>query len=343
MTGHGETGTGRYGESRAEPLRVSASPLSHILLIKPGSFGDVIHALPCAAALKKLRPQTRISWLVDERWQPLLAGNPVIDETIVFPRETFRGAAGALRALAWIRNLHPLRPDVALDLQGLLRSALMARFSRARHVVGLADAREGARWFYDTVTPVTPGEHSVQRCLRSLESLGLPSAGPPEFPLPEGILPAGPPTNTPYVVLHPFARGKGKSLTPKHILAFCRAMAPLPVILAGQGRPPEGLPENTLNLLNQTRIVEMIGLLRAAAFVVSVDSGPMHIAAALHSRLLSIHTWSDPRLVGPYNEQAWIWQGGGIRRQQFGGETNPPRSPTDTDIAAMADWVRGQV
>lgn len=317
--------------------------LETILIIKPGSFGDVIHALPCAAALKKLRPRTRITWLVDERWQPLLTGNPVIDETIVFPRENFRGPAGALRSLAWIRQLQPLRPDVALDLQGLLRSALMARFSRARHITGLADAREGARWFYHTVTPVTPGEHSVQRCLRSLETLGLPSAGPPEFPLPAGTLPAGLPANAPFVVLHPFARGKGKSLSPKHVLALCQALAPLPVVLAGQGRPPADLPENTINLLNQTRITEMIGLLRAAAFVVSVDSGPMHIAAALHSRLLSLHTWSDPRLVGPYNEQAWIWQGGGIRRQKLGGETAPPRSPTDRDITHLAGWVREHV
>lgn len=314
-----------------------------ILIIKPGSFGDVIHALPCAAALKKLRPHTRITWLVDERWEPLLTDNPVIDKTIVFPREQFRGPAGALRALAWIRRLCPLRPDVALDLQGLLRSALMARFSQARHITGLADAREGARWFYDAVSPVLPGEHSVLRCLRSLETLGLPPAGPPEFPLPAGSLPDGTPTNTPFVVLHPFARGKGKSLPPAQVAAFCHALAPLSVVLAGQGRPPASLPPNTIDLLNRTRIGEMIGLLRAAAFVVSVDSGPMHIAAALHPRLLSIHTWSDPRLVGPYNEQAWIWQGGEIRRQNFGGKPLPPRSPTDTDITQLSAWVRSRI
>ena len=62
----------------------------------------------------------------------------------------------------------------------------------------------------------------------------------------------------------------------------------------------------------------MIWLLRAADFVVSVDSGPMHIAAAVGAKMLSIHTWSDPRLVGPFSDDAWIWQGGQIRRQQIG-------------------------
>ena len=88
------------------------------------------------------------------------------------------------------------------------------------------------------------------------------------------------------------------------------------------------LPGNTINLLNQTTIRQMIWLVGAAAFVVSVDSGPMHIAAAINPRLLSIHTWSDPRLVGPFSEEAWIWQGGEIRRQQLRSPfVAPGRSP----------------
>jgi len=278
---------------------------------------------------------------VDERWKPLLENNPVIDEIVGFPREKFRGATGLLRAIPWALQLGKVRPDTVLDLQGLLRSALMAKFSGAQHIVGLADAREGARWFYDKVTPVTPGEHSVLRCLRSLETLGLPVAGPPEFLLPPGTPPALAPTDRPFVLLHPFARGGGKSLSHKHVTELCRALQPMTVVLAGMGKMGGELPGNTVSLLNRTSIQEIIWLIRAAAFVVSVDSGPMHIAAALNSRLLSIHTWSDPRLVGPYNEEAWIWQGGEIRRQKLGAEKIPtPRSPTDADIAAIAQCVR---
>jgi heptosyltransferase I len=320
------------------------SAFHSLLIIKPGSFGDVIHALPCAAALKKFQPDLRITWLVDSRWQDLLTDSPVIDETIAFPRESFGSLPGAFRALPWARGLGTLRPDMALDLQGLLRSALMARFSRARHITGLADAREGAGLFYQTVTPVQPGEHAVRRYLRSIEALGFPRVDTPEFPLPTGTLPAALPTGRPFVLLHPYARGGGKSLTRKSIHAFCQALAPMTVVLAGRGTPGKSLPDNTVDLLNHTSIPELIGLIRAAAFVVSVDSGPMHIAAALHSRLLSIHTWSDPRLVGPFNEEASVWQGGEIRRQRFDKTAlPPPRSPNDDDIAAMAQWVRERI
>lgn len=312
-----------------------------MLIIKPGSFGDVVHALPCAAAIKKFRPETKITWLVDERWKPLLAGNPAINKTVVFPRQKFRGPAGTLRSIPWTLGLGQIRPDVALDLQGLLRSALMARFSGAARTVGLADAREGARWFYQRVSPVQPGEHSVRRYLRTLETLGLPEVGQPEFFLPAGTPPAQALTERPFILLHPFARGSGKSLSRDHVVDFCRALQPFPVVLAGVGEMRKELPENTVNLLNRTSLDELIGLIRAAAFVVSVDSGPMHIAAAVNPRLLAIHTWSDPRLVGPYSEDAWLWQGGEIRRQKLTAGTIPaPRLPTNEDIALIAEQVR---
>ena len=81
----------------------------------------------------------------------------------------------------------------------------------------------------------------------------------------------------------------------------------------------------------------MIWLIGAAAFVVSVDSGPMHIAAAIKARMLSIHTWSDPRLVGPFSDEAWIWQGGKFGGSNFGAPSLlPARSPGTADILQIA-------
>ncbi len=94
--------------------------------------------------------------------------------------------------------------------------------------------------------------------------------------------------------------------------ALCRAVAPLRVVIAGRTESAlEPIP-NAIDLLNRTTIPELIWLIRRAAFVVSVDSGPMHIASALTGNLLGIHTWSDPRLVGPYNPEAWVWKNGAI-------------------------------
>ncbi len=246
-----------------------------------------------------------------------------------------------LASIPWSLQLRKIRPDVALDLQGLLRSALMARLSRAGRAIGISDAREGASRLYHQVVPVIRGEHAVLRYLRILGSLGLPKIERPVFPLPPGVPLAAPFRDRPFVVLHPFARGEGKSLAAEHVIQFCESVRPLTTVLAGVGKLPRELPGTTINLLNQTTIGEMIWLLRAADFVVSVDSGPMHIAAAVDTKMLSIHTWSDPRLVGPFSDDAWIWQGGQIRRQQIGAHSLlPARPPHGGDIVEIADFVK---
>jgi heptosyltransferase I len=246
-----------------------------------------------------------------------------------------------MRSIPWALRLRKIRPDIALDLQGLLRSALMARLSRAGRRVGMSDAREGANWLYDEVVPVNPDEHAVRRYLKTLKSLGLPAVDKPIFPLPAGTPLRARLPHPPRIVLHPFARGEGKSLTLEHIVEFCKAVRPVNVVVAGVGAIRHELPDNATNLLNQTTLREMVWLLGIAEFVVSVDSGPMHVAAAVNPGMLSIHTWSDPRRVGPFNDDAWIWQGGEIRRQQIDAPTLPPaRSPRIGDIIEIANFAK---
>jgi ADP-heptose:LPS heptosyltransferase len=314
-------------------------PPGRLLLIKPGSLGDVIHALPVASAIKSAWPACEITWLVDPRWRPLLAGNSNVDKTFDFPRENFRGA-GMARFFPWISSLSSVDPDICVDLQGLLRSALMARASGARQIVGLSDAREGARFFYSSMTPVVPLEHSVRRYLRALAPLKIPIPEEPSFPLPMGSFPEGTPED-PYVLIHPFARGKRKSLDADSLAQLCKLLAPLPVVLVGGPATHAPSGPHVTNLLGKTSLLELTGLIRNAAFVVSVDSGPAHIAAAANTPLLAIHTWSDPRLVGPFSESAWIWQGGEIRHQRLDGRLIPPgREPAPKDTEAMASHVK---
>jgi heptosyltransferase I len=85
-------------------------------------------------------------------------------------------------------------------------------------------------------------------------------------------------------------------------------------VVVGQARTKIDVPENCIDLTNQTSLLQLIWLIRAARFVVSVDSGPMHIAAAVNDNLVSIHTWTDPCRVGPYNPKAWIWKHGQLLR-----------------------------
>ena len=131
--------------------------------------------------------------------------------------------------------------------------------------------------------------------------------------------------------------GAGKSLTTAEVAEFCRTLAPRRIVLAGRTAAAVADATNLTNLLNRTTLPELIWLLRRAAFTVSVDSGPMHIAAALSPRLLAIHTWSDPRKVGPYQPDAWIWKDRALC--QMRDLAQPSAHQPAADLAAVARFV----
>ena len=280
-----------------------------LLVLKPSSLGDIVHTLPAVAALRAKFPDAHLTWMVNPEWAPLLEGNPHLNETLIFPRAYFRVLPGWLRFGRWRRALkHQPPPDLILDFQGLLRTALVARAFRGVPVIGLSDAREGARFVQTKTIPVDPKAHAVERYLALAAATGATLAGPPEFALPEGDRPSESIPAEPFIVFHPFSRGRGKSLAPESVTAFCRAVD-FPIVLVGRTdlEVPD-LPPNVTNLLNRTSLTELLWLLRHAAFVVSVDSGPMHLAAAVTDKLLAIHTWSNPCQVGPYRPGAHVWK-----------------------------------
>ena len=306
-------------------------------------MGDVIHALPVASSIHNAWPETKITWIVDPRWEPILRGNPSIDRIHFFPRESFRGVAGFGRSIPWYRDLRALEPAMALDLQCLLRSGVMAACSGAKTVYGLDDAREGAGFFYTNKIRVRRDEHAVRRYLRAIPALGIDPSTPWQWNLPAGEPCRAFSPTAPYIVLHPFSRGAGKSMDAASIRAFVKAYQnKSQILVVGAGSSGEDFGNGVVDLLGKTNLLELIALLRGAKFVVSVDSGPMHLAAALEVPLLSIHTWSDPRLVGPYSETAWIWQGGEIRRQNLDAAPLPERAFTEADATAIGEFVAAQ-
>jgi heptosyltransferase-1 len=252
----------------ANPPAADACP-GDILVIKPSSLGDVVHALPAVALVKKHWPQARLRWLINPEWAPLLEDNPYVHEAILFPRGEFRGLAGVARIPAWAKTMRrEQRADLALDFQGLLRSALIARLCCRGEIVGLSDAREGARFLYHRVADVRGIVHAVDRYLGLVKCLGIDIAQPLEWPLPPGEAPDGFSAAAPFVLLHPFSRGAGKSLSVADTLDFCRAVAPRPVVLVG--RTSETVPrlDHVTDLLNRTTLSALIWLVRRAAFVV---------------------------------------------------------------------------
>jgi ADP-heptose:LPS heptosyltransferase len=301
-------------------------------VIKPSSLGDVIHTLPAVAELARACPEASIHWLANGEWAPLLEGNPALAGVISFPRSEFRGyRPSSLRAARqWAReNLSSLRPSLALDFQGLLRSALLARASGAERIAGFTRSREGAAMFYDERVDVRHWDrwHAVHRYRRLVSAtIGgggeLPEPDPGdelEFALPQGDeIGAGELSEREreilagdYVVLHPFSRGLLKSLSNSEVVAFCDMLAPTPVVVVGVDRQEfaPGLPKNAVDLLARTSLSQLIRVLRGSCFSVSIDSGPMHLAAAISDRLLGIHSWTNPRVVGPCRLDAWVCRG----------------------------------
>jgi heptosyltransferase I len=298
----------------AGPFALVKKPIRSLLVIKPSSLGDIVHTLPAVALLRDSYPSARITWVINPEWAPLLRGNPCVTHIHLFPRGELGGLGLATRLLPWMRQTARLQPDAALDFQGLLRSALIGRISHPRDFYGMDDAREGARRFYQHLAPVDRDAHAVERYLSLVENFGVPITRPLRFPLPTGDPILRFDDDEPFVLLHPFARGSRKSLSDLAVEEFCRALAPYRVVLAGRAKRELAVADNCVNLLNHTSLLQLVWLLRHARFTVSVDSGPMHIASALSDRLVSIHTWSDPRKVGPYNENAWVWQNGELTK-----------------------------
>ena len=332
-----------------------------IVVVKPSSLGDIVHTLPAVDAIRRTLPNAHISWIANTEWIPLLAGSPVVDQVIAFPRrERLYGRRAVTAFPEWLREMRNAlggKVDLALDFQGLLRSGIISRGTRAKVILGLTDSREGARFFHHHRVEVPENCHAVDRYRAIPQALGIELPGDVAFPLPQGetIDRLNPTVPARYVVLHPYSRGEGKALSMKKSAELASALAPLPVVLLGvsddhRRDSQSSLPENMIDLTNQTTIPQLITLMRGAKFTVSVDSGPMHIAAAISDQVLGLFSWSDPRLVGPYPPTSWVWKNGKImQRTEYvqappvSGSVGSLISMEDIDIEQVAEFLSQRI
>jgi ADP-heptose:LPS heptosyltransferase len=325
---------------------VDLAQFESVFLVKPSSLGDIVHTLPAAHFIKLAYPHLRLRWLCNPEWAPLLEGNSDLAEVVLFPRGEFRGAAAPIKSLFWARRLNAASrelPEITLDFQGLLRSALISIARGSDPVIGMSDAREGAALLHRATVTVDPGAHAVDRYLTLVRALGVDApSSQVAFPLPQGSPPAGARPPAGFIVLHPFSRGKGKSLSNACIQALCDCLAPRPIVIVGRGQHGMAFMGGHISsLLNQTSLPELIWLLRQAHGCISVDSGPLHIAAAVNRRTIGIHTWSDPRKVGPYPESATVWKAGRLAaRNALTDEEATTNRPVEAgDCRRIADFV----
>jgi heptosyltransferase-1 len=275
----------------------SADPKAHvcILMVRLGAMGDIVHTLPAAAALKAGYPESRLTWVVEPPWQALLEGNPHADRVVVFRRDRFFESWKELRAEPY---------DFAIDFQGLIKSAVISRLANPRRVFGLvpAIAREPAAslLYSNRVTPAAT--HMVDLRLELAAAAGAAKITP-VFPLPpgrpEGELPPGE-----FVLASPLAGWGSKQWPMEHYRGLAARLASLGIPLVVNG-PPSARAE-----LSQVRgavvhcsgIAGLIDATRRAAAVIGVDSGPLHLAAALNKPGIAIFGPTDPARNGPFGD-----------------------------------------
>ena len=288
--------------------------MNKILIVRLGSLGDIIHAIPAAAALRRAFPQATIDWLVDARQHEVLELVPVIDTRI-------RVSTTSLSSLVTpIRQLRQSRYDVAFDLQGLLKSAVLARLSGARRVVGFPAAllRERAARFLYTETSGDPEPHVIDKNLSMLKSVGvrMPDV---EFPLqdqrPDIAIDArvrlGIASDAPFAIINPGAAWPNKRWPPVYFAEVARGLAQRhglrSLVVWGPGEEQLALTvaaaaEGVAAISPETRIADLVSLIKAATLMISGDTGPMHIAAACGTPLVGIFGPTDPQRNGPWND-----------------------------------------
>jgi heptosyltransferase-1 len=271
-----------------------ASPA--ILAVRLGAMGDILHTLPAVAALKLGHPEARLTWVVEPKWTPLLEQNPFVDRVLVLRRDSLAGLLTTRRAL------RETSYDFAVDFQGLLKSALVAVAADSGRIYGFdpGQIRERAAALFYRHKIATAAAHVVDRNLDLAAAAGGVCPQPPLFPLPpgrpEGDLPAGE-----FVLASPLAGWASKQWPLRYYRALAaRLSGELGIPLVLNGPPGAAFGQIDPAIAHYSALPGLIHATRQAAAVLGVDSGPLHLAAALSRPGVAIFGPTDPARNGPY-------------------------------------------
>lgn len=295
-----------------------------ILIVRLSALGDIVHALPVLAAIKKAQPDAQVDWLVEENYASILSiASGLRKRVIVRAKRSFETADaisfGGLRGYhAAAKYLWNQDYDVALDLQGLIKSAIWARISFADRVVGFdpPNLREpqAAFLYSQTVTPVA-ATHVIQKNLSLLWALNI-KPGAIEMPLtPHGSADTTAAIETAggslgYLVLNPGAAWPNKRWPPERFGALAAMLQDRTGLrsLVTWGPSESDLATAVVNasdgaasLAPATTVSDLALLVREAALVVSGDTGPLHIAAAMGTPLVGLYGPTWPERNGPWD------------------------------------------
>lgn len=303
-----------------------------ILIVKTSAIGDVIHTLPALHCLRQRYPEAQITWLVEEAAAEVVIGHPALNRVLVAGRKgwirEWRAGGGRCSAFrkAWqfVRALRDTHYDLLLDFQGLLKSGIWVALARARRKVGFGRGMEHAEMSYlflnERVPAVSMEMHAVDRELHLLRAIGIEC---PEvrFELPlttadhqaatnllesHGIAP-----DQPFVAINPMTTWPTKHWQPEKFAALADRLAESGRAVVFTGGPDDRagvaaigamMRQKPVNLAGATSLKTLAAVFAKAQVVVSTDTGPMHVAAAMGTPVVALFGPTAPWRTGPYGK-----------------------------------------
>jgi len=270
-----------------------------LLVIKPSALGDVAHALQVVPHLKEVGWCQDLGWVIDEAYAPLVSCCSQVTEIIPYPRMRWRRHWPVSEMWQWAKSLRERRYDAVLDLQGLARSGLMTLASGVPRRIGLASAREGARLVYNERVE-DRAEHAVDRYASACGQL----TG--RCPTPTIFLEAPEASGLPvecrpgaYTVIHVYSMREEKCWPWRRVGPLILELGSECCVLVGQGPAFPCVEAPFIDLRNRTSMKELITILAHARTVISVDSGPLHVAASFGVPVIGIFGASLPARTRP--------------------------------------------
>ncbi len=309
----------------------TAEPSARILIVKLSALGDVIHTLPALTTLRRHQPSAELHWLVEDAAADLLDSHPALDARLVLPRREWRQLRqegrwleAARRMLRFRSELRSVRYDWALDFQGLAKSAIWIASARARRKAGFGPGlprNEGAWLALNTrVPPPSADVHALDRNLLLLEALGFPRL-PLQYDIPSSperearartlLQDAGVNPLQPWIAINPVTRWPTKDWHADGWAAVVRALDTLGIGYVFTGGPADAPSISAVESLlghplprldGRTRLPELADVLRSSRVLVTTDTGPMHLAAAVGTPVVALFGPTAPWRTGPYGK-----------------------------------------
>lgn len=308
--------------------------IEKILIIRLSAIGDVIHALPVAKAMREGYPDAEISWIVESKAQDLVVDNPNLDNVILLPKEEWKAEfkeakwTALKRAKGFFDELtREYDFDLALDVHGLFKSGLTAYLSGADRIIGPGDCREGSWLFYDQQVELPPRIHQIDRNLTVAEDVGAVSeevsfdivVTEEERKRIERLF-TGLEVNKeqPLVAVNPFTSWSSKDWLPERYASLADRLTGklgCEVVFTGGPADREGvdgimelMAQPAYNLAGETNLKELAEVYNRTDLFIGGDTGPMHLAVAMDTKVIALMGPTTAATHGPYGGQHRVIQ-----------------------------------